>query len=116
MRRYTPTQLILSLLGVLIFFIVFNYTNRGGQDDSYGYRDNQYIGRVTKKFIDRDNHSYQMVIIQCEYKVKNLALNVETSGLYDFLEVNDSIVKNSGTLDFRIIRVNLDTTIVMKFD
>jgi len=57
-----------------------------------------------------------MVIIQEEYKEKSLVLNVETSGLYEFLQVNDSIIKKSGTLEVRVIREDLDTTLVMTFD
>lgn len=115
MRRYTPLQLLLSFLAVLTFMIIITQTNKVDQSTyEKNYKGMECIGRVTKKFIDIDNHSYERVVVREEYKEDGgFILNVETSGLYEFLQVNDSIIKKSGTLDVRVIREDLDTTLVM---
>lgn len=78
------------------------------------YKEYTYSGLVTNKFIDSKQHNYQTVIIQNGEEKDILLLDFETSGLFDFIEVGDSIFKKKSSLKLRLIRSELDTIIEMQ--
>jgi len=79
------------------------------------YKSLCYSGKITKKYIDRNDHSYEKVIINNENQNTTLRFSFEASGLYDYLRIGDSIIKKKDSLSVRVIRSHIDTTINMKF-
>jgi|GEM_PF-1526293 len=78
-------------------------------------RDLEYSGVVTNKFIDKKEHNFRKVVIQENGQKRTILYNFENGGLFDFISINDSIIKTEGNLKVQIIRSNLDTVINMSF-
>lgn len=84
-------------------------------DPSEYYRNDVYSGVVIKKFIDRQKHDYRTIIIEQDDNKEHVVIfSFVMEGLYEFIEVGDSLHKKSGTLDLRLKRKDLDTLITMK--
>lgn len=119
MRNSKRVKLILSLIIIAVIFIISRTFEISQEDYEQGtietYKNIETSGKIISKFRDYDDHSYLKVIIEEENRENTLLFNLETGGLYDYLKINDSIVKERGTLDMRIIREDLDTTITMTF-
>jgi len=79
------------------------------------YRQEKYSGVIINKFIDKDEHMNKKVIVKHKYGEKVILFNFEAGGLYDYLIVGDSVIKNDGEIKLRVIRNDIDTTIEMKF-
>ena len=77
------------------------------------------IGRISKKYVDRNNHGFQTIVVNNNGFVLKFTLiecDSRTTNLYDFVEVGDSIVKASNSLKFMIIRKNQRYTKDIKCD
>lgn len=79
------------------------------------YRMKEYNGVVIDKFIDRDEHNFKKIIVNEDNMKKTLLFNIETSGIFDYFEVGDSIIKRNGSLQVRVLRHDLDTVLKMEF-
>ncbi|WP_115121940.1 hypothetical protein [Marinirhabdus gelatinilytica] len=99
---------------ILSKFISSVYEMSPNKKASEYYKEYTYSGLVTNKFIDSKQHNYQTVIIQNGEEKDILLLDFETSGLFDFIEVGDSIFKKKSSLKLRLIRSELDTIIEMQ--
>jgi hypothetical protein len=75
----------------------------------------EFDGVVTNKFIDKDEHNYQKLILKKDSVSKAVVLNIETSGMYDFVEIGDSLKKERESFLVRVVRADLDTMLIMKF-
>jgi|TARA_R100000541_G_scaffold54364_2_gene62844 hypothetical protein len=78
------------------------------------YKEYTYSGLVTNKFIDSEQHNYRTVIIRNDEKSDIFLLDFETSGLFEFIQVGDSIFKKKNSLNLRLKRYQLDTIIKMQ--
>jgi|SRR5690606_9468421 len=78
------------------------------------YSEDQYYGIVMDKFIDREQHNYKTIIIRNENYERSVLFDFEIGGLYEFIEIGDSISKNVNSLDFQLVREGLDTIMPMK--
>jgi hypothetical protein len=98
--------------------IVIKFTNKvlemTGGDPSEYYRDDIYTGVVIKKLINREQHNYRTIIIEQDDKEQVVLFSFVTGGLYEFIEVGDTLSKKSGSLDLRLKRKDLDTLITMQ--
>ncbi len=98
--------------------IVFLFTKKvleiTGGDPSEYYRNDIYTGVVIKKFINREQHNHRTLIIKQKDKEHVVLFNFVMGGLYEFIEVGDTLSKKSGTLDLRLKRKDLDTLITMQ--
>ncbi len=75
----------------------------------------EYNGIIIDKYIDENQHNFKKIIINEEFKKRTILFNIEIGGIYEYFEIGDSIIKQSGSLQVRIIRQDLDTTLLMKF-
>ncbi len=87
----------------------YNYTSA-----SNNYKKAQYSGYVANKFIDSTQHNYKTVILVEKDAVNSIIFDFEIGGLYEFIEINDTIVKDIGSLSISLSRSNLDTIIEME--
>ena len=53
-----------------------------------------YSGIIDQKYIDTANHQYETLIIQTDSGQKVIICNMDNSGLFNYSEVGDSIVKH----------------------
>ena len=79
------------------------------------YRSKDFQGRVIKKFINEDQRFNKTIIIRRKYDKKTVLLNADIGGVYDYLTVGDSVVKNYGELFVLVNRNGNDTIINFKF-
>jgi len=73
-------------------------------------------GMISEKYIDKQNHSDNTIIVVENDIEKTFFLDFEIGGMYDFLEIGDSIVKNKQQLSIRIIRGSMDTVLTFKYN
>jgi len=74
----------------------------------------EFVGVVTQKYINKEQHNYETVIIVDDTIQHKILFDFVMEGLYEFIEVGDTLSKKSGTLDLRLKRKDLDTLITMK--
>ena len=76
------------------------------------FKKEQFGGRIVKKYIDKKQHNYEMLVIQMGGgKDSLLNFSADKSGFYDFIQVNDSIIKLENSNDIRIINRGISFTI-----
>ena len=74
-------------------------------------------GIIVDKYIDKKNHNAKMLIIDNGEVglFKTSILTIDSSGLFDTVEVGDSIAKYSGELSVRLRSLRVDTIIVLNY-
>ncbi|HRW21694.1 MAG TPA: hypothetical protein PLO05_09845 [Bacteroidales bacterium] len=122
MNRLKPLfriWLVLCIIGLVVVSIWFrNITPKAEEEINQAidaYKKEEFQGTIIKKFIDKNEHSFKKVIITENQDKRTILFDIETSGIYDYFEIGDSIIKEKGTLEVRIIRHDLDTILEMKF-
>ncbi|ASV30727.1 hypothetical protein CJ263_11145 [Maribacter cobaltidurans] len=76
----------------------------------------KYDGLVIKKYIDKQNRGRPIIIIRNEIFGNNKKDFVfQSNGIFDFIQVGDSISKAKESLILRIKRTNMDTVIKLDF-
>jgi len=88
----------LKILGVLfiVMVLIANF-NRDALNDSYSctiakdFKRMEYSGIVLKKYIDQKNHRFRTITFK--QGASDIVLSKDTSQLYVFVNVGDSIVK-----------------------
>ena len=76
-----------------------------------------YEGIVTEKYIDKQNHGRPIIIIRHQvFGVKKKDLVFQSSNLFDFIKIGDTITKEYKSLLLNLKRKNLDTLIKLDFD
>lgn len=70
-------------------------------------------GKVLKKFLDKKEHLYPVLIINGQ--PHRLIIQIDNSKFYNFVEVGDSLKKEKGNLDIRVIRAGLDTVFTINY-
>ena len=104
----------------LVFFILFftfvyciqYFSNIRFEKDMDALKLN---GKVVNKYIDKLDHNRPKLIISSKNDSITLDFTSESSGLFDFIQVGDSIQKFENTRDVRIINLNTDSIFVMSF-
>ncbi|PKP24250.1 MAG: hypothetical protein CVU03_13225 [Bacteroidetes bacterium HGW-Bacteroidetes-2] len=74
----------------------------------------EYSGLVKQKYIDKEQHNFKTIIVKQKNKEYTILFDFVMGGLYEFIEVGDTLSKKSGTLDLRLKRKDLDTLITMQ--
>lgn len=76
------------------------------------YRPMNIDGIVQSTYYDMENHSIGTIYILSKGRKQYLAVNMDSIGLYHFVEPKDSIIKPPGSLTFRVIRNRNDIVIM----
>lgn len=79
------------------------------------YKSKSFSGLVTKRYIDKEQHGYHKVILINEGKENVVIMDWEKGGLFNFIQVGDTLNKSSGSLNVHLKREKLDTVIKMRF-
>ncbi len=105
---------IVLLIRLFLSFPSFNDAacSRFKEFKSYKY---DYL--VLNKYLDSNEHSYPTLILQDGKgnKFPNQDLIMDNSGLFDFLNIGDSIKKKQGDSLVNVVNSSLDTTIEVDF-
>ncbi len=87
--------------------------------DKMVYKEYQsnYDGIVTEKYIDKHNHARPIIIIRHQiFGDKKKDFVFQSSKLFDFIKIGDTITKEIESLSINLKRKNLDTIIKLDFD
>ena len=68
-----------------------------------------YTGTITRIFVDHDQHMYKKVVLNKSVGSEVVLMNWDSSGLFEYLKVGDSVAKETETLEVKIWRNNTDT-------
>lgn len=116
-KRWNIISFFLVIIGLIMFFIfVENTKDDNCRKTAIYYNNMQIEGVIIDKFIDYNNHaektikinSYDSILIYRKYK--------DVSGLYEFVQSDDSIVKKSGSMEVKVIRINREYLFQIDFD
>lgn len=114
-------KMISLILGALtiVFFIVL--AKRNAKVDCIRLRETyinmEYKGLIMQKFEDMENQALPTLTIISEKKQsKTFGSFRETSGVYNYSQVGDSIIKEKGSLKVQILRADKDTIFNLDFN
>jgi len=120
MHWYLRRQFILAIIGIpiiLVFIrVVRNESSQTFEEFLHNYRTEEYSGWVIDKYVDENQNNFQKVFLKHDYGERVILFNHETGGLFNYIEVGDTLIKEYGTLDVKILRADFDTTITMRFN
>ncbi len=108
--------LIFLLLGTIVIVKFISTVKKLNPDKkaSEYYREDVFSGLVLNKYIDSKQHNYKTLIVGNDNKEHRILFDFEIGGLYEFIQIGDSIFKKKDTLDVRLKRNKMDTIITMK--
>lgn len=98
-------------LCICIFFAKNAHLHTGA--DCYGvlevYKPRSIVGKVVSKRRDKENHSIKTVFVLSTNGIQACFTHADSKpedslSMYKFLQVGDSVIKHSGSLEVRIIR------------
>jgi len=119
MNNLRKFWLAVSIIGVP-FLILFFRDVIPSEEEQFemairSYSIMEFEGIVINKFIDEDEHLSQKIMLGKDGVSKAVVFDIETSGIYDFIEIGDSLMKENESLMIRVIRNDLDTMLKMSF-
>jgi hypothetical protein len=103
---------IVGIIGVIIFIVSQPSDDEICIQQYKKEKGIYYNGVVTKKFINSEEHNYKTVLLN---NGQELWMNWDLSGLYEFIEINDSIMKNSGSYAVKVYRDSLEYIYVIDY-
>lgn len=112
--------LIITFLASIPIIVEWAMNNIPSQSDLCkqgvdSYRNLVYSGKVIEKFIDVESHLDKTVIVWEDNMKRKILLDEDIGGVYDYISVGDSLIKNKGDLFVLINRDGNDTIIEFKF-
>lgn len=114
-RVYIIIIVCFVLISSVIMYLFLSRLNElTGINEEEFFLKAEFNGAITQKYKDRNQHNYETVIIENDTLQQTILFDFVMGGLYEFLEVGDSLSKKSGTLDLRLKRKVLDTLITMQ--
>jgi hypothetical protein len=108
-----------SIKGYMIFFIIIIgliiYSNYSGKNSCLkNVNELNFNGVIVKKYYDTKQHNYAIIeLFSLNDSIVKINLTNDHSGIFDYVQKNDSLIKRSGELDVKIYRNSLDTIFVL---
>ena len=96
---------IIGLIATLIFFLKQPSNNEICLQQYEKEKYNFFNGIVTNKFINKKEHNYKTLILDGK---RTIWMNWDLSGLYEFIQTNDSIIKNKGSYEVKLYRNSIE--------
>lgn len=109
MRLYKKLRFWLSVVAILgiAIYLIFGPSFQDEICQNFEQaKELKFQGVVQNKYIDKDEHSYPIIEIK-QFNNENSRLNLtnDKSGLFDFLQIGDTVIKKTGTT-FRVKKAN----------
>ena len=95
---------------VVIIYLAGKETKKLRKQYCETYWKEEFRGKILKKYVDTKNHNYHMLIIKRDQERDSLDYSGDHSGFWDFVEVNDSIIKKKES--FKLIIIQKDTSFI----
>lgn len=95
---------LLIISGILFF--TYNIENQNSKMPQFFKEqvEKEYIGIVTKKYVDIENHNNKILILRSLGVDKKTLWSADRSGFFEFISKGDSIVKHSGSEMIKVYR------------
>jgi hypothetical protein len=105
---------------VLISVVIVNACEKFTQEDRFNkivYDEYHwsYEGIIVEKYLDEKDHNRHIIVLENTEGRDRRDFTFQSLGLFNFLEVGDSIVKERQSIDLSIKREKLDTVIQLDF-
>lgn len=102
---------------ILLVVILISLSNRyGNYQTKKFYNELSFNGIISKKYINRKQHNYPILeIVRTDKKNQEINLSTDKSGLFEYVQVKDSIIKVPGSLDVHVFRNAKDTIFILKW-
>jgi hypothetical protein len=106
--------IIKKLVGYLIFFavvfLIIKYSNRYGNNQTAKfYNELSFSGVISKKYINKKQHNYPILeVMKSDNKIQEINLSTDNSGLFEYVQKKDSVVKMRGSLDVHVFKNSID--------
>jgi hypothetical protein len=115
MEKFKYGRLI-WLIVIVIIIIIIESTQKPCSYYLEQELQTEYYGKVIDKYIDMEEHGYKTVVLKRRDVTFTELYNSDVSGLFEYLMVNDSIVKKQGSNDIYIYRnSSLDTVFTLDY-
>lgn len=98
----------------LLFFLIWLFSDSKECNYEKEIKGFEINSRVKDKFLDKNSHLNPTIILYRNTQ-KIVFTSSEKSKFYDFVEIGDSLIKERGSLDIRLIRSGLDTVITVGY-
>lgn len=95
--KWPKWYIVLSVLLVIAFYIYNNESPSAVRNEKFKH--DLFLslkGLLVDKFIDYENHEYKTCMIQDNIDTLTVLLNFDQSGLFNYLQVGDSVFKIRG--------------------
>lgn len=110
------TKILKVVLFALLFWIIVyglrHYNNNSFKRETYT---TSFKGKLDSKYVDENDHLRPKIKITNSDKTIIYDLANDESGLYEFVQKGDSVIKRSNSLNVRVSNSNNDTIFVLKF-
>jgi hypothetical protein len=106
-------KFILILIFMLSFFYLINYCS----DKSFNKKMNELKlnGKIVSKYIDKQDHNIPKILIIDKQESITLDLTNESSGLFEFIQEGDSIIKTNNNRKVHVFNSSKDSIFEMTF-
>jgi len=109
-------KVVLQYICRFVWYCFFTYMIRKENEKLPEYyqkeKATEYIGVILSKYVDKNNHNRETIIIKNNYDEIKTIWNADKSGFFEFVTENDSIVKKSGSY---IIEVYKNDSLLKSF-
>ncbi|SFF08002.1 hypothetical protein [Sunxiuqinia elliptica] len=98
---------VISLIIVIILVNIFGPNYDEIRNQAYkSLKFDLYDGIIVEKYLDKDNHNYPTMKINTTKGLQVVRLPLDKSGLFEFVEIKDSIFKDYGSYNVEVYRNN----------
>ncbi len=105
--------IIAQVVFVILFFALWFLAPSGNCEAENSLKKEKFNGNVVKKYIDREQHLYPTLKLANYNRI--VVVDYDKSGFYPFVQIGDSLIKEKGSLDIRLIRNELDTVFTIDY-
>ena len=109
----TTAKYLIFILTAIILTYVFDTTCE--RQSQVLFRNLTFSGVLSRKYIDTQQHQYKVIELLHAKSTKKYIIRIDESGLFDYLSINDSIVKSPG-VDEVIVYRNLKPKVFIGTD
>lgn len=107
-------NIYIVLFFVFLFSLIWLFSDSNACINEREIKNVEINSKVKDKFLDKNSHLYPTIILYRNIQELFFFYD-EKSKFYDFVEIGDSLIKERGSLDIRLIRSDLDTVITVGY-
>ena len=110
------------ILGFVLFLALIIFLNQlntkcSNKQSMKFYMELNFKGVISKKYINKRQHNYPILeVMQLDEKIQEVNLSTDNSGLFEYVQEKDSIVKTQGLLNVHVYRNSIDTVFTLTWN